>query len=369
MTGPLRNGVKAAVLVEQNAPLLVTQVELPPLDVGQVLVKVAYSGICGKQLEELDGKRGEDPYLPHLLGHEGSGIVEEVGPGVRKVKSGDHVVLHWMKGSGIDSAAPRFMWEGTTVSAGWVTTFNERTIASENRITPIPSDVKLNVASLLGCAVTTGLGISFNDAGLKPGNSIAVFGVGGIGINVIQGAALVNAYPIVAVDLNDHKLQQAVTFGATHTINSASDDPCAVLMDLSGGHGFDVTVDTTGISKVREVAYEATSNIGKTILAGVPHLGERINIDSFPLHFGRRIFGSHGGSTVPDLDIPRYLQLYELGKLKLEEQIGHCYCLDDINRAVQGLRDGEVGRAIISMEQGQDGVHNSSSSIPLPENR
>ena len=347
----MRTEVKAAVLVEQNAPLVVTQVEFPPLDVGQVLVNIAYSGICGKQLEEMDGKRGEDPYLPHLLGHEGAGVVEEVGPGVRKVKSGDHVVLHWMKGSGIDSPPPRFLWDGTTVSAGWVTTFSERSIVSENRVTPIPDDVKLDVASLLGCAVTTGLGIAFNDAGLKPGYSIAVFGVGGIGINVIQGAALVNAYPIVALDLYDAKLEQAWAFGATHTINSASADPYAALMDLSGGRGFDVIVDTTGITEVREVAYQATSNTGKTIFAGVPHHLDRITIDSFPLHFGRRIFGSHGGATVPDADIPRYLQLYQLGKLKLEEQIGPRYSLDDINQAVQGVRNGDLGRSIISMAQ------------------
>ena len=130
--------MKAVVLVEQNAPLVVADVELPILDVGQVLVKMAYSGICGKQIEEINGKRGHDPYIPHLLGHEGAGTVADIGPGVRKVKSGDSVVLHWMKGSGIDSAPPRFNWNGKQVSAGWVTTFSEYTIASENRVTPIP---------------------------------------------------------------------------------------------------------------------------------------------------------------------------------------------------------------------------------------
>ena len=120
--------MKAAILSKQNYPLIVANIELPSLDVGQVLINVAYSGICGKQLEEISGKRGEDPYLPHLLGHEGSGIVEAVGPGVNKVKIGDHVVLHWIKGPGIDSVPPRFDWEGKEVSAGWVTTFSEYTI-------------------------------------------------------------------------------------------------------------------------------------------------------------------------------------------------------------------------------------------------
>ena len=263
--------MKAAIIVEQNKPLVVTEVELPQLAVGQVLVKVEYSGICGKQLEEISGKRGKDPYLPHLLGHEGAGIVVDVGPGVRKVKDGDHVVLHWMKGSGIDSAPPRFMWNGTTASAGWVTTFSEYTVVSENRLTPIPQDVESDVASLLGCAVTTGLGIVFNNAALKPGESMAVFGVGGIGLNVVQGAAMVNAYPIVAIDLYEHKLEQALAFGATHTVNAAHTDAAAFLMDLSQGRGFDATVDVTGNIGVRQIAYNVTGNQGRCILAGVPH--------------------------------------------------------------------------------------------------
>ena len=287
--------MKAAILVEQNAPLVVADVEPPTLDVGQVLVKVEYSGICGKQIEEITGRRGEDQFLPHLLGHEGAGVVVDVGPAVRKVKAGDHVVLHWMKGSGIDSPPPRFSWNGTVVSAGWVTTFSEYTGASENRLTPIPPDVQLDVASLLGCAVTTGLGIVFNNIGLKPGQSIAVFGVGGLGLNVVQGAALVNAYPIVAVDLYDQKLEWAVGFGATHTVNSGHGNPRSALVEMSGGRGFDATVDVTGNTGVRQMAYDLTSNTGKTIFAGVPHHEERITIDSFPLHFGRQMYGSHGG--------------------------------------------------------------------------
>lgn len=341
--------MKAAILVEQNKPLVIADVGVPPLDVGQVLVKVAYSGICGKQLEEISGKRGADPYLPHLLGHEGSGIVQDVGPGVRKVKAGDHVVLHWMKGSGIDSAPPRFSWNGTVVSAGWVTTFNECTVASENRVTPIPKEIGLDVASLLGCAVTTGLGIVFNNARLLPGQSIAVFGVGGIGLNVIQGAALVNAYPIVAVDLYDGKLEHAAAVGASHTVNTSRVDAQTFLEDLTRGLGLDVVVDTTGSNQIRQVAYQVTSPTGSTIFAGVPFLDDRISIDSFPLHFGRRLVGSHGGDTRPDVDIPRYINLYQLGKLKLDQQISHRYCLDQINVAVAALRSGETQRCLIKV--------------------
>ncbi len=339
--------MKAAILVKQESPLVVADVEVPPLDVGQVLVKVAYTGICGKQLEEISGRRGDDPYIPHLLGHEGAGVVEEVGPGVRKVKSGDHVVLHWIKGPGIDSSPPRFNWDGTTVSSGWVTTFGEYAVASENRVTAIAADAPLDAASLLGCAVTTGLGIVFNNAGLLPGQSIAVFGVGGVGINVLQGASLVNAHPIVAVDVHESKLEQARAFGATHTVNAASTDAQAFLKDLTGGQGLDVTVDTTGQTSVRQVAYQATSNTGKTVFAGVPYLDETITIDSFPLHFGRRVIGSHGGETRPDVDIPRYLRLCQLGKLKLDEQISHRFQLADINEALDVVRRGEANRCVI----------------------
>lgn len=341
--------MKAAILVGQNKPLEIADIQAPDLDIGQVRAEIAYSGICGKQIEEITGKRGDDPYIPHLLGHEGAGTVVEVGPGVRKVKPGDKVVLHWIKGAGIDAMPARYQWGDTQVSSGWVTTFSQFTVVSENRVTPIDANSEMDIASLMGCAVTTGLGIVFNNSNLKPAESIAVFGVGGIGLNVIQGAALVSAYPIVAIDLFDHKLQWAKDFGATHTINASTESVEEALKELSQGSGMDVTVDTTGSTPVRQTAYNSTSNIGRTIFAGVPALDEQISIDSFPLHFGRRVIGSHGGETRPDVDIVRYLKLYQLGKLKLKEQITHRYSLDQINDAVTQVRNGEVGRCLIEL--------------------
>ncbi len=341
--------MKAAILVKQNAPLAIADVEIPELAVGQVLIRVAYTGICGKQLEELRGRRGPDPFLPHLLGHEGAGTVRAIGPGVRKVKPGDHVVLHWMKGSGIDSVTPRFRWNGMPVNAGWVTTFSESTIVSENRLTPIPPDVPLDVACLLGCAVTTGMGIVLNNAALKPGQSIAVFGVGGVGLNVVQAASLVSGHPIVAVDRYAQKLQQAQAFGATHTVLANGDGVRARALEATGGQLFDATVDTTGLAAVRTLAYELTSHTGMTVLAGVPAQEDRLTLDSFPLHFGRRIIGSHGGDTRPDLDIPRAIRLYRNGRLKLEEQITHRFTLDHINEAMELVERGEAARCVIAM--------------------
>lgn len=346
--------MKAAVLIKQNAPLELYEVEIPRLEVGQVLVRVEHSGICGKQIDEITGRQGEDRFLPHLLGHEGGGEVVEVGPGVTKVRPGDAVVMHWVKGSGIDSPPPRFRHKAEVLSAGWVTTFSDYTIAAENRLTPVGTDVPSEVRALLGCAVTTGLGIVFHNARLLPGQGIAVFGVGGVGLNVVQGAALVSAHPIVAIDKSEDKLAFARKFGATHTLNTEAADVGEALRDLSDGGGFDAVVDTTGLNVVRECAYAATHpKTGVTILCGVPFARDRLSIDSFPLHMGRRLIGSHGGGTVPDTDIPRYVGLYRLGKLKLEELISDRFRLADINTAVATVRSGRArGRCVIDMRSG-----------------
>ncbi|MBI3011644.1 MAG: zinc-binding dehydrogenase [Candidatus Omnitrophica bacterium] len=342
---------KAAILVEQNAPLLIADIEIPPVDVGQVLVRVQCSGICGSQLNEISGRRGQDRFLPHLLGHEGAGRVVEVGPGVRKIKPGDQVVLHWMEGSGIESAPPIFRLDGTVINAGRVTTFSEYTVVSENRVTPIPHDINPGVACLLGCSVTTGLGIVIHEANVTPGQSLVVFGVGGIGLNVVQGADLVHADPIVAVDVDDRKLVQACAFGATHTVSVAQAETGleARLKDLTEGAGFDVAVDTTGKREVFQLAYRVTGDAGKTVMAGVHDAQQPITIDAYPLHFGRRIIGSHGGATQPDSDIPRYLQLYRRKRLKLDEQITHRYSLDNVNEALEAVRRGEAVRCVLKM--------------------
>ena len=194
-----------------------------------MLVKILCSGICGSQLGEIDGVKGPDRFLPHLLGHEGTGIVLECGEGVKTVKPDDKVVLHWRKGAGLESVAPAYSSPIGKINAGWVTTFNEVAIISENRLTAIPREFDADAAALLGCAVTTGFGVINNNALLKIGQSIVVFGAGGIGLNIVQAAAMVAAYPIVAVDLFDNRLELARRLGATHVINSSAGDPEAAL--------------------------------------------------------------------------------------------------------------------------------------------
>jgi len=343
--------MQAAILTEQNQPLKIDEVTLPEkLFYGQVLVKVFYSSICGSQIGEIKGVKGEDKYLPHLLGHEGVGEVLEVGPEIKHVKHGDHVIMHWRKGDGIEANPPKYTWNGKELNAGFVTTFNEYAVVSENRLTPVEHSFDLQLAPFLGCAVTTGLGVITNNAKLKIGESIVIFGAGGVGLNIIQGAALTSAYPIIGVDLYDNKLEMARKFGATHVINSKQSNVVAEIQNIVGSQGADVCVDNTGNTQVINMAYRLTQPKGKTILVGVPKINDNISIYSLPLHFGKIITGSHGGETVPSVDIPRYIRLYQAGKLKLKELITDRFSLNKINVAIEKMNNGEIsGRCLIEI--------------------
>jgi S-(hydroxymethyl)glutathione dehydrogenase/alcohol dehydrogenase len=341
--------MKAAVLTELKAPLVVAELTMPEtLAVGQVLVKIHFSGICGSQLGEIDGAKGEDKFLPHLLGHEASGTVLAIGIGVKHVKVGDKVVLHWRKGLGIESETPHYTWQGRKVNAGWITTFNEYAIVSENRVTPIPADSDLEVAALFGCAVTTGFGVVENNAKVRIGESVVVFGAGGIGLNIVQAAALVSAYPVIAIDLHDNKLELAKQMGATHVINSSRGDAREAILDIVGKAGVDAFIDNTGQPAIIEMGYQITKPQGRVTLVGVPRKGNNINIYSLPLHFGKGLSGSHGGEAIPQADIPRYQNLYRAGQIKLRELITDYFTLDQINDAIGGMRSGRMaGRCLV----------------------
>jgi len=343
--------MKAAMLVEQRKPLIIDDIELPQtLGVGQVLVKVLFSGICGSQLGEIDGAKGEDKYLPHLLGHEGAGTVVEIGSGVRYVKPGDNVVLHWRKGLGIESAPPVYRWNGRQVNAGWVTTFNEYAIVAENLLTTIPADSDMEVAGLFGCAVTTGFGVAVNNAKIKIGDAVVVFGAGGVGLNIVQAAALAGGHPVIAIDLYDNRLQLAKALGATHLINSTKMDARQAILGIAGAAGVDVFIDNTGIPAIIEMGYAITKPEGRVTLVGVPKKGQNISIYSLPLHFGKEIKGSHGGEAIPHEDIPRYHAMYRAGRIKLKELVTDDFSLDEINTAIQKMRDGTLaGRCQIRM--------------------
>jgi S-(hydroxymethyl)glutathione dehydrogenase/alcohol dehydrogenase len=340
---------KAAILAESRKPLVVDEVGLPEtLEVGQVLVRVLYTSICGAQLNEIAAAKGPDKFLPHLLGHEASAIVVEIGPGVTTVKASDTVVLHWRPGRGIQGRPPSYTWRGAKLNAGWVTTFNELAVVSENRMTAISPDFDLKIAPLLGCAVTTAAGVINNDAKVRIGESVVVFGVGGVGLNVVQFAYLAGAHPIVAVDLIDDKLDMAKARGASHGLNAARiSDLSSEIHRIVGDHGPDKVIETTGAKHVIELAYDLTHADGTCVLVGVP--SEKVTIYTLPIHFNKVLTGSHGGDAVPNVDIPRLIRLSQAGRLSLDGIITHEFSLDDINVALDVMRGGSAGRVLLKV--------------------
>jgi S-(hydroxymethyl)glutathione dehydrogenase/alcohol dehydrogenase len=231
----MNRSTEAAVLYATNEPLRLVELDIPAPGKGQVLVDVHYSGICGSQLNEIRGARGPDRYLPHTLGHEGSGIVVETGEGVTKVRPGDHVVLTWLKAAGLDAPGPIYTAGGARINSGPISTFLRSAVVAENRVVKISSDVDLKRAALLGCAVPTGAGLVLHSAAVQTGQSVAIWGAGGIGLSAILAAAMVKANPLIAVDVVPGKLKNATTVGATHVIDAAKTDAVAELMRITGG--------------------------------------------------------------------------------------------------------------------------------------
>jgi len=341
---------QAAILVEQHRPLVIDEVEIPALGYGQVLVDLSVSRICGSQIGEIDGVKGPDGWLPHLLGHEGGGTVLEVGPEVKHVKPGDRVVLHWREGAGIEARPPVYKWGSRKANAGYVTTFNKYGVISENRLTKVPDDTDYEVCALLADTLTTGIGVIVNDAKVHVGESVVIIGCGGIGLGAVLGAALAGAYPVIAVDICDHKLEKAAQFGATHTINSANSDFSQKVLEILGGHAPDVVIDGTGNPAVIEKAYSLASPSGRCIIFGVMPHDKRLSINTLPLHFGKVLTGSHGGGCSPAVDIPRYIRMMRAGKFDPKGFVSHRIPLEQINDGIARMRSGEVVHCMIHFD-------------------
>ena len=293
--------------------------------------------------------KGPDKFLPHLLGHEGSGIVEKIGEGVKTVNVGDHVVLHWRKSAGIQSNTAKYKWNDKIVNAGWVTTFNEKAIISENRLTVIPKEADLRTAALYGCAITSGFGAVNNDAKVQIGQSVLIFGLGGMGLSIAYASSLVSAYPIVGIDIHKEKIDIAKKFGVTHTFLSNDKNCFKKINQLLDGKGPDVTFETTGIPSIMEKAYEFSPDDRKTVFVGVPT--EKINIYTLPLAFNKSLIVSSGGACVPDIDIPRYIRMQLDKKLQLDNFITHEFNLSEINEAIELFRSGKAGRIILKINK------------------
>lgn len=363
--------MKAAVMYAVNEPLVVEEIELDPPKDREVLVRYAASGVCHSDLHIM---RGSIPRpMPMVLGHEGAGIVEAVGPNVTLVKPGDHVVLSWVPSCGVchscttgrmylcDTAA-QFMYEGLMLDGtirmrkgaqrirhmNMLSTFAERAIVPESACIPIRKDMPLDRAALLGCAVMTGVGAALNTARVEAGSAVAVFGCGGVGLNVVQGAALAGAGRIIAVDLLDNKLNYARTFGATHTINAAREDPIARIKELTDGAGADYAFDAVGHPQLVRQGFEATRRGGTVIIIGMMGPGVEFSIPGRPfVAQEKRILASFYGSGRLRVDVPRLADLYLAGKLKLDELISRRFALEEINTAFEALERGEVARGVI----------------------
>ena len=350
--------MRAAILRQLGQPLDVrSDVAYTPPGRGQVLVRLAYSGVCHSQVMEAKGGRGHDAYLPHLLGHEGSGTVLAVGDGVTKVAPGDKVILGWIKGSGLDAGGANYSCCGEKINAGGVTTFNECALVSENRVVPLPEGVPMDVAVLFGCAVPTGAGIVMNDIRPKDGSTIAVFGLGGIGMSALMATMLSKCAKVIAIDVSEEKLALARDFGATDTINAkdadADADVVAAIKALTDNQGVDYAVEASGVAAVIEQAFASVRrNGGLCVFASHPAQGQKIAIDPYDLICGKQIRGSWGGSCSPDTDVPKFAELYRQGRLPLEKLITRRYKLDEINEALDDLAQGRVGRPLVEIAPG-----------------
>jgi len=340
---------KAAVLYSINKELQIEELEIPKLKPGQVLVKIAYSGVCHSQLNEIKGLKGEDKFLPHTLGHEGSGVVEAVSTGVKKVKEGDKVVLTWIKGTGADVPATLYKRKDKSiVNSGAISTFMTRAIISENRLVKIPDEMPLREAVLLGCAIPTGAGIVMNTAKLSKGDTVAIFGIGGIGLSALLASKLKQASLIIAVDIFDNKLEEALRLGATYVINAEKEDVLSKILKITDNRGVDYAIECAGKKESMEIAFKSIrNNGGLCIIAGNLPCGKEISINPFDLIKGRHIIGTWGGETNPDRDIQFYASLYLEKKLNLHLIPVSFFGLEQINLAVKSLENGNIGRAII----------------------
>lgn len=321
---------------------------------GQVLIEVICSGICGSQLLEIGGHKGNKDFLPHLLGHEGCGRVKAVGAGVSVQMIGRKVCLHWRKGSGPEATLPaRYdIGQQRTVGGGHVTTLATHAVVSANRVTVVDEDVPDELCALLGCGLSTALGTVEQEAKLRFGESVLVVGCGGVGLNLIQASRLACAYPIFATDIHANKNDVVRKLGAHSFTVFGQDDILRSMSDYDiGMKGFDVIMDTTGSVDALERVLPLLSDSGRLIMIGQPKPGETFRMTNalhmFHGEMGKRIIATQGGGFRPSTDIARYTNLWRAGHLDLENIVSHRMSLADVNRGIDLVRAGQAGRVMI----------------------
>ena len=357
---------RAAIFVEPKKPLVVDEVELPDPAPGQVLVKLFASGVCHSQLHTMRRSARPGYRLPALLGHESTGLVVATGRGVDHVTEGDRVMTTWVDRNNANTPLPLVnhtlndrepyvaQWKGKEVAHS-AATWAECALASDRVVVPMAKDVATDVTAIIGCAVMTGAGAIVNTLQVRAGQSVAVVGAGGIGLCAIAAAAIVDAYPIVAVDIAEEKLAFARRFGASHTVNARAVDPVQVIRDLTRG-GVDYALDAVGLPQTQEqilravrVGYSGLNRGGTALLIGITPPDAKATLDTSLFGGNRSFTRTSGGDCRPERDFPLFLRWYREGKLKLDDLVTHRYSLDEINQAVDDLENGRIlGRGIIT---------------------
>ena len=341
----------AAILVENHQHLIVDEIGINnSLTEGQVLVQIEKSGICGAQINEIDAVKGKDIFLPHLLGHEGIGKVLEIGKSVTNIKIGDRVVLHWRPGIGIQSETYKYSWMNKVLNSGWVTTFSELTVVSENRLTPIPKTVISEHLPLLGCGLTTVFGSLENEVSIKLGDSVLILGIGAVGSLALIASKLKGAGKISAVDKNQNKLELAKACGADFfDMVSTSNLKGLTYGGSIGNEFYDLIIDTTGDSELISKSFEMLTKSGTLLIIGVMPHTQKLSINSLGLNLGKKILGTQGGSSKPQIDIPKLVLAIEKNILNLDVLPYRKRSLEQINTSIQEIRDGLPLKQYITM--------------------
>lgn len=353
----------AAIYVQPGKPMVIDDIDLPDPGPTQVAIRHFATGVCHSQLHELNRP---DPKLPLVLGHESSGVVSAVGSEVHHVKEGDHVMVTWVprhptpftprptpaqvtyKGQQVEFGAPAYT--GTF-------TWSRDAVIDQQMVVPLDKDVATDVTSIIGCAVMTGAGAAVNAAQVRPGDSVAIVGVGGVGLSIVQACANLSADPLIVVDVADEKLDFARQFGATIGINARTVDPVARIREIMGGEltsGVDYAFDAIGISQTMTQILQMARGRqagerdgGVAVLVGVPH-GEMPTLPMQMLFGGKVYRGAPGGCSTPDRDFPLLVSWFRQGKLPLDRLVTRRYKLEQINEACDALAAGEIaGRAIV----------------------
>ena len=357
--------MKAAVCHEFGQPLVVEELAIDPPGPGEVAVRLVATAICHSDIHAIDGAWGGA--LPAVHGHEAAGVVETVGSGVDRLRPGDHVVVTLIRHCGhcffcgggqpslcessfaLDRRTPLHGAGGAVVHQGLRTgAFAEQVVVEQSQAVAIDRDVPLASAALLACGVLTGVGAVTNVARVEAGSSVVVVGAGGVGLNSIQAAALAGATPVIAIDLAKAKLEAALAFGATDVIDAGSGDPAAVVRQLTGGRGADYVLVAVGSARAIVSSRALMRRGGSMVLVGMPAAGVEIGIEAVDLaHDGQSILGCKMGSAQPAIDIPKLIELYRQGRLKLDELITERYPLTEINRAIAAVKQGAALRNVI----------------------